>query len=550
MTIRDKATPLSTAARRATLALALAATTAACGEDFLSEVPSSSVAPENFYRNQDDAVAAVNAAYSTFVNVQGLGSSAYVGRNLYMLVEYPTETVTSRLSATNERSLIGNFHPQFSATHPYLASVWSAAYAGINRANSVINRVPAVPMNETRKNQIIGEAKFLRALHYYWLAGLFGGVPLKLTETQAIDEPPLARSTAAETYAQIAKDLTEAAAVLPTSWPTADFGRATKGAALALMGKAWLQHAGAFGATGDYQKALDALRQVTGYSLDPNYRSLFDGTNERSPEIIWSIQNVRVDGYGGTLTEWFSPVTSPQIFQGGAQNQFQAEKPFYDSYNAADIRKDGTWLTSITRTDGRVVPWTWTSGVQTTANYGSTGPGVRKYLDLAAADGGAEGIDYVILRHGDVLLSMAEAINEISGPTTEAYALVNQIRARAKVPNLTAGLAKAAFKDSLFQERRYELAMEMHGVFDSRRNWAWSKALNERNMAQSSTSTGLNRSPFTSSVEKANNSPIADKWKLYPIPASACELNSALTQNPGWSDCGTGTTPSIFSSRQ
>ncbi len=518
------------------VAALLAALTAVsgCSDDFLTEVPSDFVAPVTFYNNAGDALAAVNAAYATFVNLQSpLGSSDYVGRNLYMLVEYPTETVTSRLSAANERSLIGNFNAQFTSSHPYLESVWQAAYAGINRANSVIGRVPDVPMDETRKAQIIGEAKFLRAVHYYWLAGLFGGVPLKLTETTSIDGGNLARATTAETYAQIAKDLTEAAAVLPASWPTGDFGRATKGAALTLLGKAYLQHAGAYGVTGDYQKALDAFRQVTAYSLDANYASLFDGSNERSPEIIWSIQNTRVDGYGGTLTEWFSPITSPQIFQGGAQNQFQAERPFYDSYAASDVRKNGTWLTSITY-NGKTVNWAWTSGIQTATNYGSTGPGVRKYVDFAAADGGAEGPDYVMLRYADVLLSTAEAINELSGPTAEAYTLVNRVRTRAGIPNLTAGLAKAAFKDSLFAERRLELAMEMHGVFDSRRNWAWAKARLQANIASLST---LNRSPFTSSTEKfAAGQVIDDKWKLYPIPARACELNDQLAQNPGWTD--------------
>jgi hypothetical protein len=307
-------------------------------------------------------------------------------------------------------------------------------------------------------------------------------VPLKLTETSTIEGGNLARATTAETYAQIAKDLTEAAAVLPATWPAGDFGRATKGAALALLGKAHLQHAGAYGATADYQKALDALKQVTGYTLDANYASLFDGSNERSAEIIWSIQNVRVDGYGGTLTEWFSPITSPQIYQGGAQNQFQAERPFYESYNAADVRRAGTWLTTISYA-GRTVNWAWTAGIQAATQYGSTGPGVRKYVDFAAADGGAEGPDYVILRHADVLLSQAEVINELSGPTGEAYALVNQVRTRARVPNLVAGLSKAAFKDSLFSDRRFELAMEMHGVFDSRRHWTWAKGASRRTSA-------------------------------------------------------------------
>jgi len=102
-----------------------------CSKDFLTEVPVDFVAPENFYRNKDDAVAAVNAAYATFVDLPDpLGNADYMGRNLYMLVEYPTEMVTSRLSAGNERSLIGTYHPQFASNHAYLQGVWKAAYFG------------------------------------------------------------------------------------------------------------------------------------------------------------------------------------------------------------------------------------------------------------------------------------------------------------------------------------------------------------------------------------------------------------------------------------
>jgi starch-binding outer membrane protein, SusD/RagB family len=520
---------------RITALLAAAAALGACGNDFLTEVPSDFVAPETFYRNAGDAVAAVNAAYATFVTLQSPSSSNdYIGRNYWMLSEYPTEVTTSRLSAANERSMIDNFHPQFNSTHTYLGPLWQAVYGGINRANSVIARVPDVPMDATRRDQIVAEAKFLRALHYYHLAVFFGGVPLKLDETRAITDAGIPRSTAAETFAQIAKDLTEAAAVLPTSWTGANYGRATKGAALALLGKAYLQSAAAFGNTADYAKAEAAFRQVLGlgYILDANYGSLFDGSNEQSKEIIFALQNIRVDGYGGRITEWFSPLTSPQIFQAGAQNQFQAERPFYDGYAATDIRKAGTWLTSITY-NNKTVTWAWTSGIQTAANYGSTGPAPRKYVDFAAPDGGAEAPDYILLRYADVLLSLAEAINGQAGPTTEAYGFVNQVRARAKIGNFPAGLSQAVFRDSLYVERRNELAMEIHGVEDMRRFWSISKARVESNMTRRTT---LNASPFTSSAPKATNVPIDDKWKLYPIPAAACLLNKELTQNPGWDD--------------
>lgn len=527
------------------LLAALAVPVAACDSDFLTERPSDFVAPENFYQNSGDAIAAVNAAYASFITPgNGVGSSDYMGRNLWMLLEYPTEVVTSRLSAANERSLVDNYHTQFNSSHPYLLTVYTAAYSGINKANSVIARVPEVPMDETRRAQIIGEAKFLRALHYYYLAGLFGGVPLKLEETTTIEGGGLARATAEETWAQIATDLTEAAAVLPTSWPSSDYGRATRGAALTLLGKALMQAAGTgAGPATNWTEAAGHFRTVRGlgYSLDPDYGSLFTGENERSPEIIFSIQNIRVSGMGGRITEWFSPRTSPQVFQGGAQGQFQAERAFYESYDPADTRFEDTWLTSFAHPNGTTVAWAWTSGIQSSSRYGSTGPSPRKYLDWAAADGGMEEPDVVLLRLADVNLSLAESINEVSGPTVEAYSMVDAVRARAGKAALTPGLSKEAFKDSLFAERRWELALEMHGLFDNRRNWEWAKERIEATMVNIST---RNRSPFTSSTTKFDARPISDKWRLFPIPALACEANPELTQNPGWDDAvcvgGTG----------
>ena len=111
---------------RATVMLSAVLAVGACKD--LTEVPSDFVAPENFYQNQADALAAVNAAYASFVTLQSpLSSDWYAGRNFWMLVEYPTEYATSRLSAANERSLIGTFHAQFNATHTYLEGYWKAA---------------------------------------------------------------------------------------------------------------------------------------------------------------------------------------------------------------------------------------------------------------------------------------------------------------------------------------------------------------------------------------------------------------------------------------
>jgi hypothetical protein len=265
-----------------------------------------------------------------------------------------------------------------------------------------------------------------------------------------------------------------------------------------------------------------------------------------------------VDGYGGRITPWYVPNalngSANAVFPAATQqNQFQAERPFYDSYETGDVRKDGTWFTTLPRTDGKVITWAWVANINSAAQYGSTGPAPRKYVDLSAPDdNGSEGIDYVILRYADVLLGMAEAINGSGGPTAEAIGYVNQVRTRAGIGALSAAstASQTAFADAISNEREREFAMEgVHGVFDMRRNWTWAKARVEANMKLARTAAGggtdINRTApsttFSSNVEKCTQgngpicyTPIDDKWKLYPIPAHAIQLNSAMTQNPGW----------------
>jgi len=535
----------------ASLAALSIATLAACSDKFLTESPIDFVGPTNFYQNAGDALAATNAAYASFVSLPSpLSNDGYYGRNFFMIVEYPTETITNRLSAGNERSLFDNFSTIMNPAHPYLQTVWQSAYAGVNRANAVVGRVPAIPMDTVLRKRLVGEAKFLRAIHYYNLVGLFGGVPIRLTETESLDDLNTPRSSADSVYLQIFKDLEDAAAVLPerSAQAGADYGRATRGAARTMLAKALIQAAATGSApASSYTRAADLLRLVIAsneYALDANYGSLFDGSNEKSREIIFALQNIRVDGAGGRLSTWFAPLprAGTPIFP-GALTHFSVEWPFFQSYAATDVRRNATWLMSFVQ-DGRtvtfpsVLPTATADRAALNDAYGGQtgGPVPRKYLDLGAV-GGAEGIDYVLLRYADVLLMLSEAVNASAGANAEAYNGVNAVRARAQVPALIAGLTTAAFRDSLFVQRRFEFVAEGHGVFDSRRNWTWAKARVEANMALTgSTGVGINRTSFTSLVPKLNSAPINDKWKLYPIPQRALELNPKLVgkQNPGW----------------
>src|SRR5215208_2551609 len=206
------------------LALAAAVLLGAGGcndNQFLTEVPFDFVGPTNFYRTQNDALAAVSGVYASFVNTSG---GNYYGGFFPMLVEFPTEMQTVYLSAGNERSQVDNY--TFTPAHNYIYQAWIYAYAAINHGNGVIDRVPAIQMDTTLRARLVGEAKFLRAVHYFNLVRLFGGVPLETTETTSLDSLQKPRATAAEVYDFIIKDLQDAIKVLPraSTYSASDVG--------------------------------------------------------------------------------------------------------------------------------------------------------------------------------------------------------------------------------------------------------------------------------------------------------------------------------------
>src|SRR5688500_13304410 len=211
---------------------------AGCG-DHLTEVPYSFVAPENFYRNGDDAMAALAGAYDGFqadVDPLGIDDTEYYGRHFWMLTDYPTETMTLRLGATNERTMPDVF--TVTPSHNYIIGVWQSAFHAVNRANAVIDNVPGITaMDATLRSRVVAEAQFLRAYHYFNLVRLFGDVPLYLNETSSLKDLQKPRSPQAEVYAAIITDLQAAVPALPLNYTGRDVGRVTSGAARALLAK-------------------------------------------------------------------------------------------------------------------------------------------------------------------------------------------------------------------------------------------------------------------------------------------------------------------------
>src|SRR5262249_23796732 len=300
------------------------------------------------------------------------------------------------------------------------------------------DHVPTIPMDTVLRSRIVAEAKFLRATHYFNLVRLWGGVPIKLHETQGLDSLAIPRNTAAEGYTQIESDLKDAIPVLPPakSYTGADVGRASRGAAKTLLAKMYLQRAGTgVGTAADWQNALTYARQVQAdgdYSLVADYKSLFDfygGTvNERNSEVIFDVECIRAPGLGGRISSHVAANATAPYLGATTNGSFEAESIWFHTFRADDQRRDGTVVFSWNK-GGTVVTWDETKSASQA--YASETPFPRKFLDPAMTGTGAEKPNYIVLRYAEVLLMIAEASNEVGGgPTAESYTAINAIRTR------------------------------------------------------------------------------------------------------------------------
>ena len=260
-----------------------------------------------------------------------------------------------------------------------------------------------------------GQLKFIRGYYYFELTQYFGDVILI---TEPLEVPSKAwdyqRVPQAQVYTQIETDLKDAVAVLPVRYSDGDIGRVTKGAALALLGKVYLTEK-------KYPDAATTLQQVLplGYSLVPKYADVFDPQKKNGPESIFEIQYLG----GNDLGEWSSFIYTfaPRLSKGAVTGWPQSNPggwniPTNDmiaSYEAGDLRKNASiGLDFKSPITGDVVPY------------------IKKY-DHPHAIYGRTDDDWPVLRYSDVLLMLAEAINETTGPTSDAFSYLNQVRQRA-----------------------------------------------------------------------------------------------------------------------
>lgn len=486
--------------------------------DLLDTTPNDFYIEESFWNTPDQALNALSGCY------RALNEGDMYGGYVMDMFECMTPNAFHKDNHHNTHDFAIGEHS--GTTVGINLTIWRGCYRGIGRCNNVIDRVADIDMDEQLKARITGEAKFLRAFFYWKLNSVFHGVPLVLTSPNIEEHASLPRNSYEEVRDQIIKDLDEAKPVLETKYSQSNDGRATKGAALALKARVMLQDYNYSGVVA----AIEELFSLNRYELYPNYNGLFREENMGNSEIIFDVRwdhpylSVNYDLFHGQYNVQ-APVQelidAYQMIDGLSIH----ESPLYDKSNPLENRDPRLKQTILW------VGKPWRNRTATAADCHQTGYSFVKYTEYNATTTGTltdSETPYVLIRYADMLLSYAEAMNELNGPNEAVYNAVNKVRSRESVsmPNLPKGLTKEQMREAIRLERRIEMAGE-EDYFYAIRRWKTAEVVMNGSVHTSSID------PYTGSViETRKFDPQRDY--LWPIPYTEIDLNPNLKQNPNY----------------
>lgn len=423
----------------------------ACSEKDLELKSPTDLSPETFFTTEAQVQSAVNAIYSN-MQTRGLFS-----RHMFFSQDNMSHENSGNPQLEADKKQYLDF--SFDANHGPIADYWDSCYRGINKANFVIgnsdkiNAISEAALSSQKKGKYIGEAKFLRAFFNFLLVTRFGDMPLisSIPENGA----GFPKSPKADVYAQIILDLKDASTTLLDK-ADEENGRATKGAAFAMLGKAYLF-------IGEHQLALNAFKEVKGYDLEPDF---YDNFKEETEHGIESIFEVEYNDDLGTGNQWDSSVTGAGLneatFRGqeyGCLDWFNVypSDDLLDEYEAGDSRYADTFYS---------VGDSYAGGAETILATdldagGQRRAGWKKYQNYYKDknEDQESGINMKYLRYADVLLMMAECENEV-GTQATAVGYINQVRSRASLIGLELTLSKSEVFAAIVHERKVELAGE------------------------------------------------------------------------------------------
>lgn len=561
-------------------------------EDVLKEDAYSILTEYNFYEDENDAIIAVNGVYRGLTDRDNSltenNNYGYAG-NLLMM---------NKLSDINYNDGAKENYggpiaiASMGEDDVVSGNIWAFSYMIINRANNVLNNVPNIEMDSVVQQRVLGEARFLRALAYFNLVKFWGRVPLHLEETRDFESETIhkSRNSIADVFAVIVDDLEFAekslyfkfgtfdlsGVQLPSDLPEEaigsvkynagddnyqivvkmlkekDKGRATVGAARALLARVYLfmgsmkkygkvsgydfvDYFSAYQKTREYcQKVIDQ----SNYTLLDNYQRIFATDNKYNDEMIFEIAHSdQIDLHGGIYGYWHSGSTRiaarPEYILLFEESFDMTTKFFVDSltdarlYYSVNMRpdKDKIMITKYGYSHDskeidrlpehlRFINW-WGNSFNNPVN-----------------------VPYI--RYADVLLMMAEAINEIEGPG-RAYEFVNQVRARARRSNIYStrypvdlfGLTQEEFRNQVWDERKRELAFELHSFSDLVRTGTIIEKISATKYI--SQSSMVFQPEFWDNAEPSVISKnISETDQLFPVPLRERDINPNLDQNPGY----------------
>ncbi|MDO7849987.1 RagB/SusD family nutrient uptake outer membrane protein [Hymenobacter convexus] len=480
------------------------------GCNFLQKEPLTSITPNNFFGSGDDAEASITACYDA---LQGAG--AY-GQDMLTMGEMPTDNCTSNntdvnalrtISWTPGTSQVGNVYRQF--------------FLSANRANIVLKYVPTVVMDTMRRRQILGEARFVRALSYFNLVRAYGAVPLRLqpTETTAPSELNLPRTPADQVYNQVVADLTAAAVQMPASNPN----RAGKNAANALLARVQLTQRNWAAAQAAAAKVI-----ANNIALNSPFKSLFPAEN-KGPESLFEIQFAGSADGGNLIADEVLPLPI------ATYSYAKFNVPSAELIAFADTVNDKRWAfnTIIRNSSGQFVGRDHVSYLDAKnvgvngANGNDRGPFVYKWTSIG---NGFNSVDNVyVLRYAEVLLTYAEAVNEQSGPSQDVLNKLNLVRQRAGLAALTLASAQAATKTTMRAEIERQRRLEF--AFEGER-W-WDLVRYARHTLADASATHTITALDIIAQRRAGGARDVN-FLVFPIPQAEINTNPQVQQNPGY----------------
>jgi hypothetical protein len=497
------------------LALAVLVTILSCSEDYLEVKPKGTFLTENYYSNQDEAFGGLVAAYD-YMRKNSAGFD-----NMVTMMNAGSDDFYAGGGSPTDGQGMQNFSNYKLNAIEMPISFWRDQYRGVYRANLMIQKLPEIPMDDVLKARYMAESKALRGYYHFQLVRWFKNVPMFTEPVSPSETYNVVQATPEETYAQIEKDLLEAIPGLPATLPSQEFGRLTKGAAQAILGKVYLEQGKNPQAAAQFAEVNGTPGQTNQYGnkLLENFDDLWDIDNKFNSESILEISHSEksLSSWGNNDEEHYSDSN-----EGNMICQMVGPRTFVDLVDTDDIPAyNSGWsfnpilpgLYDLMKNDPRfeatildLKTLEAEKKVSYFKGYLDTGYFLKKYAALVSEQrtgGGAVELNFrqnsYVIRLADTYLLEAEALG---GSGARAQALLDAVRERVGLPSVPVSM------NAILNERRIELAGEGHRWFDLRRNGLLATNLADRGF-------------------------IAGTHEIFPIPFKELE-NTKLVQNPNY----------------